>query len=90
MRSISRLFIGLSLYLPFTLGAPDVPLAGRALVKRSGAVSYDENCNQPPPPSSGYKSSNKFPTREKVIEAAYLDAVTLATKAADIADDGKA
>ena len=90
MRSFSRLLIGLSLYLPFALGARDISLGGRALRKRSGTVSYDDNCNDPPPKGSGYTADNGFPTKKSVIEKAYADAVTLATGAADIAEDSKA
>jgi hypothetical protein len=53
------------------------------LLKRSGVVSYDGNCNNAPPTGSGYGPPD-FPTMKSVLQQAYTDAVTLAGEGASI------
>jgi len=52
------------------------------LQKRDGDVTYDESCNDPLPAGSPYPK-DKFPTMKSVLQAAYSDAMTLATFAHD-------
>lgn len=62
-------------------------LLGRNLSKQSGVITYDANCNNAPPGTSGYQPSNGFANMMIVLEHAYADAVKLASKAANVGKD---
>lgn len=59
----------------------------RSLLKRGGKVTYDKNCDDPPPENSGYKKKD-FPTKRSAIEAAYADTLQLADGAKEIDPNG--
>lgn len=48
--------------------------------------TYAKNCDDPPPRNSGYKPP-AFPTRKSVVQAAFVDAVTLAGYAFEVTND---
>lgn len=55
----------------------------RSIFKRHGTVSFDANCDEPPPKKSKYEIKD-FPTKRSVLEQAYDNARTLADGSQDI------
>ena len=66
------------------------PLLIRDLSKRSGVVTYDDNCNGPLPNNSGYKPRNGFNNMKDVLEKAYANVLELAENGASIGQDSLA
>ena len=57
-------------------------LAASVINKRS-SDTYAVNCNAAPPANSGYKPP-EFPSMKSVLQAAFIDATSLASSAFDI------
>lgn len=60
----------------------------RALLERSGLVTYNDNCNAALPIGSKYGAG--FPTKKDVVVKAYADAVELANQASVILETSPA
>jgi hypothetical protein len=58
------------------------------LVRRSGTYTIDQSCNSAPPTGSSW--GPRFPTMKSVIDQAWADAMTLATRAATIPQNSPA
>jgi hypothetical protein len=58
------------------------------LVRRSGTYTIDQSCNGAPPTGSSW--GPRFPTMKSVIDQAWADAMTLATRAATIPQNSPA
>ena len=57
------------------------------LRKRGGTVTFDSSCDGAPPSGSSWGPNTGFATMGNVLQAAYNDAVTLATASQDVTAD---